>query len=212
MRALLLLLLALSGPAGADPRIDQVLAAWSKGDSLAVQDVMSDPYAEATIGLAVETGGILEVIEQRGTDVELLVDGDLEIWQFHECETGAKFCSWNRIPLGRRSKLGGAEYGQALDVTSTAAALGMGLAEGNPLGFGIYPLKLALLHHANRQPYWDCVEAKTWLDSFGIGAGVANIVTLAAGVAAPVSLAVMAVSTLLRHDSARATAMKDCIS
>ncbi|MCK0506151.1 hypothetical protein [Aromatoleum anaerobium] len=90
--------------------------------------------------------------------------------------------------------------GQAADIGTTAAALGMGFAEGNPavaalIGtpagiVAVVGLKLGAVQYANSRGLAECVTARSLLGSIGWGAGAWNIGMVAAGPVAAVVLGI----------------------
>lgn len=74
-----------------------------------------------------------------------------------------------------------AEAGQIADVVTTGIGLSQGLAESNPLGVGILPLKIALNEYAEDQGIRECGQIKSFLSATGWGGAAANIVTISAG-------------------------------
>ncbi len=202
----------------ADERVDDLIDAWNRGDSLAVQHHIHGDYTQASIGHAAEQGGRLRVLQHRftgnGYEIELLVDDKPETWLLTECtgELSTYFCDWRRSGSRQNSfaGFGGAERGQAFDVATSGLGLGLGFTEANPLGLAILPLKAGAIHYANQQPHAECVTWRTWLDSLGIGAGVANLITIAAGVAPAVSVAALVAVTAWRYNGAHDTAQTDC--
>lgn len=193
----------LIGVAHADIRMDDIADKWNSGDSLSPQVYLDNPYYQAALGLEIEHGGTVEVAE----DDTLLVNG--RRMKFHPCPSDpTKYCAWTFLD---KPGFGSMEQGQALDAATTAGAMLAGFGELNPLGVGIFPMKIAAIHYANSLPYEGCVEARTWLDAMGWGAGVANIVTLLTGAANPlIPLAMMAVGTAYRYDDAQLQATRDC--
>jgi hypothetical protein len=197
----------------ADDRITQIEQALNTGDNLAIQTHIHGDYAQATLGLALEEGGTWRVIERRftgnGYKLTVMHNDKRERWTFTECEgeLSTYFCSWSRNGKGISS----AAKGQALDVGTTALGVSLGFSEMNPLGLAVLPAKLVALEYADDQPYADCVTWRTWLDAYGIGAGVANIATIVAGIANPaIPIAIFAGTTALRYDSANKSAKEDC--
>lgn len=90
--------------------------------------------------------------------------------------------------------------GQAADIGTTAAALGMGFAEGNPavaalIGtpggiVAVVGLKLVAVQYANSRGLAECVTARSLLGSIGWGAGAWNVGMVAAGPVAAVVLGI----------------------
>ncbi|MCK0511390.1 hypothetical protein [Aromatoleum buckelii] len=90
--------------------------------------------------------------------------------------------------------------GQAADIGTTAAALGMGFAEGNPavaalIGtpggiVAVVGLKLGAVQYANSRGLAECVTARSLLGSIGWGAGAWNVGMVAAGPVAAVVLGI----------------------
>jgi len=210
MRILAALLLC--GVAHADSRVDYITDAWNRGDSLAVQHHIHGDYAKATIGHEAEQGGTLKVLQHRftgnGYEVVYLRNGKREVWTFTECqgELSTYFCDWQ---VNNKTLFGSAEKAQAFDVATSGLGMALGFAELNPLGVAILPAKIGLLAYSKDSP--NCVTWRTWLDSMGIGAGVANLITIAAGIANPaIPIGIFAASTAIRYDSANKQAIKDC--
>jgi hypothetical protein len=213
----LVVLALLTGAARADDwRIAQVAEAWNTGDSLAVQLHLLDDGSRARIGLAAEQGGELKIMDSLEVVPGLYaasidLNGRPEIWLFAECKApNEKFwCGW-----GRREPfiVGGAELGQGLDIATSAAGVGLlGAVEMNPLGLAILPLKGIATAWTRRQDYAECVAWRKNLDSLGFGAGVANIITLTAGIANPlISLALFFIGTYSRNDAATEAAVYEC--
>jgi hypothetical protein len=87
------------------------------------------------------------------------------------------------VELSRRpvKAIDAAEAGQIADVVTTGIGLSQGLAETNPLGVGILPLKIALNQYAENQGVRECGQIKSFLSATGWGATAANIVTISAG-------------------------------
>lgn len=197
----------------ADERVDDIVAGWNRGDSIAIQRHFYHDIDQAMMGSAAEQGGELRLMQHRwtgnGFELVLAVDGRRERWVLTECqgEASTYFCEWRRSGTG----VSRAAKSQALDVATTAAGLGLGFAEMNPLGLAVLPLKVGALAHAGTLPREDCVTWRTWLDALGIGAGVANLVTIIAGVASPaIPVAIMAGAAAWRLDGAKAAAEEDC--
>lgn len=207
-------IMLLASAANADERVDDLIDSWNRGDSLAVQHHIHGDYARATIGHAAEQGGTIKVLQHRftgnGYQIELLVDSKREAWILTECagELSTYFCSWQRSAGGR---FGAAERGQAFDVATTGIGLAAGFTEMNPIGLATLPIKGGLLYYANSLPYDECVTWRTWLDSLGVGAGAANLITLIAGIANPaIPVLVMAGGALIRSEYAAETAGAEC--
>lgn len=90
--------------------------------------------------------------------------------------------------------------GQAADIGTTAAALGMGFAEGNPAVAAligtpagivtVVGLKLGAVQYANSRGLAECVTARSLLGSIGWGAGAWNVGMVAAGPVAAVVLGI----------------------
>ncbi len=93
--------------------------------------------------------------------------------------------------------------GQAADIGTTAAALGIGFAEGNPAVAGLIGtpvgivaaigLKLGAVQYANSRGLAECVTTRSLLGSMGWGAGAWNVGMVAAGPVAAVVLGITSV-------------------
>ncbi len=87
------------------------------------------------------------------------------------------------VELSRRpvKDLDVAEAGQIADAITTGVGLSQGLAETNPIGIGVLPLKFALNDYAEKQGVRECGQIKRFLSATGWGGAAANIITLSAG-------------------------------
>jgi hypothetical protein len=201
----------------ADPRIDHVQAAWNRGDIYAVQENFAGAgiASQARLAHAAEQGGTLTLgpvvkLADRFYGVLAMHNGLAETWVFVECEDSTVWCGWGSRPAA--GIMGGAETGQGLDLATTAVGVGfMGATELNPLGWALFPIKMGITAWSRTADYHECVSWRSSLDSFGMGAGVANIAALIAGIANPVIPVVVALAgTLWRYEDATETAYFEC--
>jgi len=218
--ALATLTLILVTQASADHRIQAIEAAWNRGDTIGVQagwtrEIDANAIgAQAQLAATAEHGGLLTVlvsdrVAPKIYAADVTLDKSREIWLWIECEKSHEWCYWGR----RRSARGGsAESGQGLDVATTAMGVGLlGASEINPLGLAVLPMKLMLTLRTHTQAYSECIAWRSSLDSVGAGAGVANMVTLAAAITNPaVSIGVMFATAYARYDYAKEDAIYEC--
>ena len=75
-----------------------------------------------------------------------------------------------------------ANTGIAVDLGSTALGLSMGMAESNPLGLALIPLKFIVKDQIDKMPdEYERREATAQFTGLQFGAGAANLCTLALG-------------------------------
>ena len=206
--------LLMTGTAKADERLDRILMAYYAGDIPATQqDFNRDkPREMAEMAMVAEQSKTLHILVVKEVMPKLMAakverNGTDEIWMFEECKDNKQFCGFYHKEYAR---FGGMEYGQAADIASTVIGLGMGLAEGNPMGLvGAGLIKGGFLINNRIADYQTCVDQRAGLDMAGFGPAAANLLTMA-GAPFGVSLAAIPLVMYMRYDKAIEGATFEC--
>jgi hypothetical protein len=223
-----LLIMFISMVTFADVRISRIANAWNSGDQAATQADFdrNKPREMAEMGAIVK--GKLTIEKIKLVDMTLYglpdsslvlvdIDGTKHVWMIDNCPDNKKFCGFFHKELNAIPYIGQMEYGQAVDVASTAIGLSTGFAEANPLGGSPAGLAWLLGYKAfwiaySRSGEMDmttCIGTRHGFSVFGYGSGVKNVAVML-GASNPVSLGVGALAMWAMWDGLMEDSIWEC--
>jgi hypothetical protein len=216
MKAIFFFFFLLASSLASADYLDRFVAladAWNAGDVLGAQKDFSRSLA--VVGSQAEFAALaakkqplfiqnIVVLAQDLYAAKVKLGEEEQVWILESKED-----KWTWFGYRRISTIGSAELGQGADLATTAVGLANGLAEANPLGATVLPLKVWMLSDTRNMSFQDCVASRTGLDIIGFGAGAANAATIT-GAPTGVGLVMLVVTACTRNDAAMVDALFEC--